>query len=198
MAIYRGLARTMKRLFIAVDISENARNLASKYIARLRDEFPDIRAGWERPEKLHITLTFLGRTDGELIDQIKMKMAEIVRRQNSFNIAMEGTGVFPSVRSPRVLWLGIADGSKMLAHLAEAVIQQTAKLGFEPENRRFKAHLTIARLKEPQSSKDLAERHLDMRYEPVQFEVSSLVLYESQLKPTGSVYTKLELFQFSR
>jgi 2'-5' RNA ligase len=184
----------MKRLFIAVDISENARNIAAEYVFNLRREFTDLRVGWERPEKLHITLKFLGRTEEGLIDEIKLKMSEIASQHDRFMLAMSGNGVFPSSRNPRVLWLGIVDRANELASIAEAVDNETAKLGFEPEKRQFRAHLTIARLKEPQASKNLAEKHLKMQYTPVYFEVNSLVLYESQLKPTGSVYSKLEEF----
>jgi 2'-5' RNA ligase len=188
----------MKRLFIAIDISEMARDIAAKHIASLRRQFPDLRVGWERPEKLHLTIKFLGRTGDEQLEGINKSLERIASRFQPFGLRLEGKGVFPSPRNARVLWLGVVDPEEKLAGLAEAVIDDMARLGFEPEKRAFKAHLTIARIKEPQSATQLAERHLQMQYEPVEFEIGDIVLYESQLHPTGSIYSKLAVFPLSR
>jgi 2'-5' RNA ligase len=185
----------MKRLFIAVDISEEARNVAAKYISALREEFSELRVGWERPEKLHITLAFLGRTEDSQIAEIGEILTRIAKRHVPFQLAMSGRGVFPSARKPRVLWLGVEDRESKLTELAEDVIDEITRLGFEPEKRKFSPHLTIARIKEPQAARNLAEKHLQMKYEPVQFEVGHITLYESQLRPTGSIYSKLKLFK---
>jgi 2'-5' RNA ligase len=184
----------MKRLFIAVDISEQARNLAAKYIAELRAAFPEVRVGWERPEKLHLTLKFLGRTSEEQLDAIAQRLKSVADTRRRFRLVLTGRGLFPSARNPRVLWLGIRDVEKKLADLANAVIDEMADLGFEPEKRGFKAHLTIARIKDPPTGGPLAEKHLQMEYEPVEFSVDEIVLYESHLRPKGSIYTKLAIF----
>jgi 2'-5' RNA ligase len=188
----------MKRLFIAIDISETARDIAANHIASLRRAFPDLRVGWERPEKLHLTIKFLGRTDDEKTEGINKRLERIASRFQPFRLRMERKGVFPSPRNPRILWLGVADSEKKLTKLADTVIDEMAKLGFEPEKRGFRAHLTIARIKEPQSATQLAEMHLQMQYEPVEFEIGDIVLYESQLRPTGSIYSKLAVFPLSR
>src|SRR5215211_174257 len=125
----------MRRVFIAVDISEAARETAAEYIASLRADFPDLRVGWERPEKLHLTIKFLGRTDEERFDEINKSLQSIAISFPPFRLSMEGKGVFPSPQNARVLWLGVVDPKKKLAGLADAVIDETAKLGFEAEKR---------------------------------------------------------------
>ena len=185
----------MKRLFIAIDISEEARNVAAKYISALHAEFPHLRVSWERPEKLHITLKFLGRTEDTWIPEIVDALTGIAESHIAFQLDMSGSGVFPSARNPRVLWLGVDDMESKLTELAKNVIDETGLLGFEPEKKKFNPHLTIARIKEPQAARGLAEKHLQMKYEPVRFKVGHITLYESQLRPTGSIYTKLEVFR---
>ena len=110
------------------------------------------------------------------LEAINKNLDLIASRIQPFRLRIEGTGVFPSSRKPRILWLGIVDRKKKLAGVADTIIDEMAKLGFAPEKRGFKAHLTIARIKEPQSAGHLAERHLQIRYEPVEFEVEIFVI----------------------
>ncbi len=70
------------------------------------------------------------------------------------------------------------------------------KIGFKKEKRIYKPHLTIARLREPQKSKNLVQNHLENKFEPVSFEVSEIVIYESKLQPTGSIYKKVSSLRF--
>jgi 2'-5' RNA ligase len=185
----------MKRLFIGIDISDEARQIAAQRILELKESFHDVSVGWEKPEKLHITLKFLGRTEDSQLPKISKSIRQFARMRKPFRLTLTGHGVFPSLRNPRILWLGLNDIQQTLCTLAQSLIDEMAKLGFEPEKRQFKAHLTIARIKEPQKGAKLAETHSQMEYEPVEFRVGEIVLYESQLGPTGSVYTKLEQFQ---
>ncbi len=187
----------MKRLFIAVDISEHARHLAATLIENLRAQFPNVKVGWERPEKLHLTIKFLGATSDELAAKVSNALRAIAQRSQPFELIISGKGVFPSPRNPRVLWLGTEDPTGDLAILASEVIDAMAEIGFEPEKRSFKAHVTIARLKEPGSARALVNKHLEIQYSPVDFAVNQIVLYESQLRPTASVYSKLAIFPLS-
>ncbi len=138
----------MKRLFISVDISEQARNLAARYIAELRARFPEFRVGWERPEKLHLTIKFLGDTGGEQIEEISGRLAEVAGMFDPFRLRMSGNGAFPSRNDARVLWLGIDDVDSKLIQLSATLEERVASIGFEPEKRKFSAHLTIARIRE--------------------------------------------------
>jgi 2'-5' RNA ligase len=177
-----------KRLFIAVDISDEARQRAADHMDDLRDIATDVRVGWERPEKLHITLKFLGNVDQGRVSVVSEIVASGAARNGPFAAELVGPGVFPNARQPRVLWLGVSDNG-LMRRIAAELGERLQKIGFETETRRFSPHLTIARIREPQKGKRLAEEHLQSRFEPVEFPVREIVLYESILKPTGSVYS---------
>jgi 2'-5' RNA ligase len=184
----------MKRLFVAIDISDEARRAAAEHVRLLRDQFDTPIVKWERSEKLHLTLCFLGPTADDLLPRINDRLNEAAANHLRFQISLAGSGVFGSPRAPRVLWLGIGKGDFQLSSLAKSIGEQMANVGFKLEKRKFAAHLTIARIKEPQRAAALADLHLTMKFKPVEFEVSELALYESQLRPTGSIYSKLRAF----
>ena len=194
----------MKRIFVAVPISAEARRRAASYIESLRAEFREARVGWEKAEKLHLTLKFLGDCDERQLRNLENAVANSAKSffdsENiaNFKIQISETGVFPSKRNGRILWLGLHDESGNLAKINRILETECEKMGFEKENRSFKPHLTIARLKEPHKSGHLAEKHLENTFEPVEFEVSEIVIYESKLQPTGSIYRKLKSFEFSK
>ncbi len=185
-----------KRIFVAVDISDEARERAADHIDKMRQLAKGVRVGWERPEKLHITLKFLGNVEEERLEQISDRVGVVATRFLPFGMAVTGTGVFPRVEQPRVLWLGIENADGSLAEIASQLDSGLPRLGFEKEKRKFSPHLTIARIREPQKAKGLADAHLQSRFEAVQFTVSELVVYESELKPTGSVYSVVSRHAF--
>ncbi|MFN6964004.1 MAG: RNA 2',3'-cyclic phosphodiesterase [Pyrinomonadaceae bacterium] len=184
----------MKRIFIAVDISEEARRLAAAHSERLRNEFSDLRVGWERAEKLHLTLRFIGNLEDERISSLTDRLRATAAAARSFELSITGTGVFPNVRRPRVLWLGVAGDVEGMNKLAAAIENDCEAIGLDRESREFKPHLTIARLRETERSGRLAVSHLQMPFESAAFKVGEIVLYESKLQRTGSVYSVLDRF----
>ena len=178
----------MKRIFAAVDISDEARRKVASYIETLRNEFRNVRVGWDKPEKLHLTLKFLGDTDDGQLRELEKIVREISAKITNFKLQIAETGVFPNVRNPRVLWIDVKDEAGSLAKINARLESECEKIGFKKEKRAFVPHLTIGRVREPNRAKDLARKHLENGFEPVEFEVSELVIYESKLRPTGSVY----------
>lgn len=193
-----------KRIFIAIDISEQARHKVSGYIENLRKKFPDLRVGWEKAEKLHLTLKFLGDCDEKQLKSLENAAANSAKsffeseKVENFKIQISDTGVFPSKRNARILWLGLQDESGNLAKINRILETECEKAGFKTENRGFKPHLTIARLRQPHKSGNLVEKHLENEFEPVEFGVSEIVIYESKLQPTGSIYRRHRTFKFSK
>jgi 2'-5' RNA ligase len=179
----------MKRIFIAVDISEEARRKAAAHIETLRNEFPKIRVGWDKPEKLHLTMKFLGNTDVKQLPELEKIIEEISAEIINFKLRIADTGVFPNARNPRILWIDVIDKQGNLAKINELLEAECEKIGFERERRKYVPHLTIGRIREPNRARELAKRHLENGFEPVEFAVSEIVIYESKLLPTGSVYT---------
>lgn len=180
----------MKRIFVAVDISEEVRNAAAAYIETLRAEFRDVvRVGWEKAEKLHLTLKFLGDCDDRRLKELEKIAAGIAAEIPKFTIQIADTGVFPNARNPRVLWIDVKDSSGILVRIHALLEAESEKIGFKRETRRFVPHLTIGRVKEPNKARDLAEKHLKNKFEPVESAVPEIVVYESKLLPAGSVYS---------
>jgi 2'-5' RNA ligase len=187
----------MKRIFTAIEISEAARRRVSDYIEMLRRAFPKVRAGWDKPEKLHLTLKFLGETSDSQLDELISISSEAARRFSPFKLTIAGTGVFPNERRPRVMWLGVIDEGRNLSKINRIFETECEKIGFPPEKRNYKPHLTVARLKDPSNSSELAGKHLAEKFEPVEFEVSRIVIYESALLPHGSVYQIVDSFDLN-
>lgn len=186
----------MKRIFIAVDISEEARRKVANYIESLRKEFPRLRVGWDKPGKLHLTLKFFGDADENQIEKLFSITEKIAGEISNFELKISNTGVFPNAKKARVLWIDVFNETGNLAKINRELETECEKIGFVREKRNYKPHLTIARLRELQFSSDLVKKHLEYNFEPVLFEVSEIVIYESKLQPTGSIYTKLKTYRF--
>ena len=178
-----------RRIFLALDISDASRAACNAHNASLRRSFPDARVGWERPEKLHITLKFLGSTGVDTLEKLQGGMAAIVTRQRPFQLRLSRPGVFPSSSRPRILWIGLEDQSGAVAPLHEEIEGACVSLGFKREDKQFRPHITIGRIRDPRGAVELARSHLETEIEPVGFEVADVVIYESKLHSTGSVYS---------
>lgn len=180
-----------KRIFIGFDISDEARQRAEAHIKELRKAAPDVRVGWEKPEKLHVTVKFLGDVDEGRLASLSRMIEGVAADHRSSRVKLIGTGVFPNDRQPRILWLGIENNDAELSLIAASVEQACSELGFKLEDRKFKPHVTIARIRDPQKGRPLAAMHLRSGFEPVEFAVSQIVVYESKLGPGGSAYAIL-------
>lgn len=190
-AFVKLLIEMKKRIFAAIDISDEARRRAAEYTNALRRRFPDARVGWEKPEKLHLTLKFLGETDENQLNDLIEIVKKTAGQFSGFKLKISDTGVFPSPRRARVLWLGVDDENESLPQISEVLEAECEKIGFAKEKRNYKAHLTIARLREPHYSREIIQTHLQSVFEPVAFKVKEIVVYESELRQTGSIYTAI-------
>jgi 2'-5' RNA ligase len=183
--------RTLQRTFCAVELPDELRTRVAERTRRLRAEFPEVRASWEKPEKLHITLKFLGDIEPARVEELSRAAARAVSNIQPFDLSIDEPGAFPPHGQPRVLWLGIVDASGRLAFMHDALETKCAAAGFARESRPFKPHLTLARLRSPQGARELAAAHRATHFEPQRFKVSELVVMRSELSPGGSRYTPL-------
>jgi RNA 2',3'-cyclic 3'-phosphodiesterase len=184
-----------RRIFIAIDISDAARAVCAAHIERLRRQFPKVRVGWDRPEKLHITLKFLGDTDVDLVEQVVRGASEVAIDMRPFQLSLSRPGVFPGASRPRILWIGVDDRTDAISQLNRRVEDVCEQLGFEKEKKRFHPHITIGHMREPYSA--LAKAHMVSPIEPIDFAVDGLVVYESRLLKTGSAYSVVARAMFS-
>ena len=177
------------RLFVGLDLpAEIVANLET-LLERLR---PSARIQWSPPANLHITTKFIGEWPEERLDELKAALAGIPRH-GAIPVRIHDVGFFPNARSPRVFWCGIdAPG---LGRLAADTDRATAALGIPAENRAFSPHLTLARIKERLDLEPLQKAIAALpSLEFGKWETRSFFLYRSQLRPAGSVYTKLAEF----
>lgn len=185
----------MKRIFVAVDISAEARRKTAAYIESLKLEFANLRVAWEKPEKLHLTMKFLGDADEDQLQKLEDVARNIAGKIPKFDFKIAETGVFPSRRNARVLWIDVKGEKGNLTEINRLLEAKCERIGFPREIRNFKPHLTIARLKAPNSSRELIKKHLEKEFEPVESEAAEIVIYESRLRSTGSIYKKLTTVQ---
>ncbi|MFZ1979483.1 MAG: RNA 2',3'-cyclic phosphodiesterase [Bacteroidota bacterium] len=181
------------RAFIALPVSEEIGVSISAVQSFLQSPGDGVR--WESPDKFHITLKFLGTADFSLLERIARPLESIARMSPPFTLVYTGVGAFPSNRRPRVVWIG-AEYNPVLAALQKAVEQACFDAGFPPEERSFHPHITLGRVKDENLDRRLTEAIKTCTFEPIHSRFSEIVLMKSELKHTGSIYTKLKSFSF--
>jgi 2'-5' RNA ligase len=179
------------RIFCAVELPEDVRSRAAAHIARLRENASDVRAGWDKPEKLHITLKFLGEIETTRLEALERAAGRVAARVSPFSIAVEEAGAFPPRGQPRVLWLGVRDESENLSRLQRSLEDECALEGFPREPRAFHPHLTIARPRASAGARVLAELHRQTGFSSEPFTVAEFLVIRSELGRGGSRYTVL-------
>jgi len=185
----------MTRTFIAVEISEAVKSELSSLISSLKDVRADVK--WVKLENLHLTLKFLGQTTGDQVALVKESLQEIVSKERPFLIHFSGLGGFPSLKRPRVLWVGIDEGAEFLKELSERVESTVAAIGFLRENRPFSAHLTLGRVRPTKNLQGLISKVKETRFcSAEKIEVNSLSFYKSVLTPAGSIYELIQKSPF--
>jgi len=182
----------MIRSFIAVEISQENRDKLRNITQILQDIELSRDVRWVDPGKIHLTIKFLGDVKPEKINQITESMDNIGREIYPFRLSMSGMGCFPNPAKARVIWVGLdLKKGDELSTLQISVAKGMEKLGFKPENRPFRPHLTLARIKKPLGS-NRVQALLD-RFQTFQTEdiITEMVLMRSELTPSGSIYTVL-------
>jgi len=197
----------MIRTFLAVELDGVLRGS----LARLQEELkrslqkrtPAVRLQWARPEAMHLTLKFLGSIEERQVSEIQEAVRLALHGRRPLTLVAGGVGVFPDVRAPRVLWLGLSEESgsenalsprQDIRELAAAVDQALGLLGFPVEARPFQPHLTLARIKERSREVGHALGELGILHttSPLgRLDVRAVALMKSELTPSGSVYTRL-------
>jgi 2'-5' RNA ligase len=194
------------RLFVALDIDDAIRERIARFVDGVRNFAPDAR--WVKPESLHVTLKFIGEQPDAAADKVKKELASV--SVPTPEIKFGGYGFFPAAKSARVFWIGMEAGPQ-LTTLAAAVDDKMASLGIAKEDRAFNPHLTLARggggSGSPRWRKEDGPNRV---FSYLQEKLSALpapefgtmtphefFLYQSQLSPKGSKYTKLARFSLT-
>jgi 2'-5' RNA ligase len=178
------------RSFLAIELPESILNRIGEVQKELKTSGADVR--WVNPEKIHLTLKFFGNIEESEIDPIVKSIEEPVRTTSPIFITVRGMGAFPGLKNPRVIWVGLHDEKKVLVSFQNRIERELEKMGYPPEGRSFQPHLTLGRMKSTRGKDDLArgmEKHKEEEFG--QFQVEKVILFKSDLKPTGPIYTPL-------
>ncbi len=180
------------RLFVAADIPDEARAIIASAIDEFRLDVAGAR--WVEPRNLHITLKFIGYYEEEGIGRLSKQLHAAAERAAPFEAVLGGCGAFPSPGRVRVIWVGMADGVEGAAALARKLDARLEREGVKREERPFRGHLTLARLRQPRDCTALLE---DMgarleRLREMAFGVKEMALYRSVHSPRGPIYDVLE------
>ena len=180
------------RLFVAVDLSEEARQAMAAEQRRIAAALARGQTSlkWVRPEHMHLTLVFLGSVDEARVPAVIDALGRDVHTA-PFDMVFDGVGAFPPRGAPRVLWTGVTEGAAQLVVLQRDVGQRAAALGIALEDRPFNPHLTLGRWRESRPrdrERALASEGLGAM---ARVRVERATLYESRLSPSGPTYTAL-------
>ncbi len=177
------------RSFIAIKLPETVQSSLAELQLELKSTGAHIR--WVKPENIHLTLKFLGDTEEKAVDRIISALQGTCNTFEPFRLELRGVGLFPGVRSPRIIWAGVSCGSA-LTSIQSDIEKELSLLGFEKENRKFMPHLTLGRFKSSRGQKTIQKKVDHLRDSSCGFvDVTSVSLIKSELSPAGSRYTRI-------
>ncbi len=185
----------MKRTFIAIKVE--AGDETSGAFGIMKDSLKDSSVRWADIYKMHVTLAFLGDTSEDTIKEVSNMLRQICAKVNRFEFRISGLGFFRSLNDARVIWAGI-ENSEKLSDLFSIIKSGLDGLGVDTEEREFRPHLTLGRLKRIKNKHTLEElfsRYGDYKFQDVN--VAEVIYYESILQPSGSVYLPIKTFRLS-
>ncbi|WP_054956585.1 RNA 2',3'-cyclic phosphodiesterase [Paenibacillus dakarensis] len=164
------------RLFIAVPLPQ----VVSEHIQRWSQEIGKqmLFRKWVHPQDYHITVQFLGDVKSKNVDSILSSLQAAVVKQQTIELSLQGAGVFGLSSAPRVLWAGIAGETEKLGKLQQAVTTAMLPLGFKPEDRPYRPHITVARKYKGGS---IAAELINTGPEPVSWTTDKLVLFRTHM-----------------
>ncbi len=181
------------RVFIAIDINEKIRAALRDLQQQMRRK-ADVKKGdvkWVNPENIHLTLKFLGEIKDAKVVEVCSIVKDVAGRHKSFELDIESLGYFGG-RSARVLWVGTGEGGDNLCELQKDLEKQLALAGWPEEQRDFAGHLTVCRIRKSAVGTKLAQISEDYKgFNLGTISADSVLVYQSQLTPTGPIYTVL-------
>jgi 2'-5' RNA ligase len=175
------------RAFISVELTDEIKKNITELVNGLKDNADGIK--WVEPKNLHITLKFLGWVEDRNLDNLIELTAKAVANTGSFRAKFEELGTFPEGKTPRVIWVGTAEGGDALCKLAKSLETTLSQAGFKSEAREPRPHITIGRVKERKGAGRVKEKIDGMQNARFgEMIVDRVCIMKSTLKRSGPVY----------
>ncbi len=182
------------RAFIAIDLSAEIQTRLDEVLQNYRSQLPNIPIRWVPATNIHLTLKFLGDVSLSNLSLLTEMIQKEVSGHHQFDISVGGSGAFPNIRQPRIVWVGVEAPAELSA-IQNGIEITTARLGYSREERAFSPHLTLGRVSRNASSQDVKTISKAVETTRVGFLGATCVekvhLYRSDLHPTGAVYTQI-------
>ncbi len=184
------------RLFVACEIPDDAKQAIGEVIQNLRDKSANA-VRWVNAEGVHVTLKFLGEVPVRQLPATKLAIQEAVVGHQPFELELSTIGTFGGREGLRIMWVGVAGDVLRLEALVRAVNAALAVVGFEPERRPFRPHLTLGRVRDEVSTRQRAEIEVavgKMGVPASSWRTTQVSLMRSRLTPSGAQYEALATF----
>jgi len=182
------------RSFIAIELPGELKLALKQLQASLRQQVPG-GIKWVDPESIHLTLKFLGNVQAGRINDIIKVMEQSARGIAPFQLEAKNLGVFPNLKRPQVVWVGLGGQLDQLSQLQQRIESNLVPLGFAVEHRSFSAHLTLARVRNqayPNERQRLGDLIAATRFDTAYaITVNSINLMRSELTREGAIYSRL-------
>ena len=178
------------RLFVAIDLDDDARRAIASLTKPLGRALGQSDCRWTRADQLHLTLAFIGEVDGDLAGKVQASMTPAVDVAPYF-LSFSGLGMFPSRGAPRVLWLGSTAGARETIDLQGRIAERLERVGVDLERRPFHPHLTIGRWRESGERDRRTVLNAADTGEVARVFVDHVTLYQSRLSPSGATHTAM-------
>jgi len=174
------------RAFIAIDLPPAVKAALGDVAATLGGRVPRGAVRWVRPEQMHLTLRFLGDTPADRLPPLFVTLDGLTAGRAPFALHLTEVGCFPNMRRPRVVWVGLGGEEEKLVALVGGLEAALRPLGWPPEDKPFRAHLTLGRVRDERAAQGV---DWSAAVPPLPVPVAAVHLIESQLRPEGPVYT---------
>lgn len=177
------------RAFIAIETTAEIKSALAALQGDLRRAGADVN--WTKPDNIHLTLKFLGEIDQGRLSELQSACAETAAAFQPFSLSVNGAGFFPNRQRPRTLWTGLAGEIEKLMEMQRRLDEKLAAMGFEREEKAFRPHLTIGRVRSNANARELVARAGVYSLPALSFDVREIVLMKSELHRAGAQYTAL-------
>lgn len=181
------------RVFIAVELPESLKKEIANIQKRMKI-LPD-KVKWVNHSSIHITLKFLGEIKEQALNSVFKATHDVARKFEPFVVEVKGTGVFPNPNNPRVIWIGVEEGSDKLAQIVQQLEEELFNRGFPKERKKWVPHLTVGRIKwltSKEGIRKIIEEEKETQAGKMRVEFISVM--QSHLTPKGALYKPLQRF----